>query len=300
MSSKDIYSSDEYDDAHTGNDAPTDDKSARGFSDLAPSSPGNSIDVFTPSTLLSLMSAPASITESEDQDEDELMSTSTSSSVIILAALEKIAALFTAEHDRVHTTRTLFRNPSAPQFPQIPYLWWCRNKSPAEFRRLVRISPTIFGIIENRIAPDPIFRSGPTGRRQTEVRVQLAVFLYHLGHYGNATSVSSIADWAGIANGSVINFSNPAQIKSARSMAVTQSGCEAWSGGYLAVDGTAIKLYQKLGLFGESWFNKSSNYAVALQIVILLDSLEITPEFTISIRCSYHAAIIYSQIQRTQ
>ncbi|EMD30631.1 hypothetical protein CERSUDRAFT_27895, partial [Gelatoporia subvermispora B] len=151
---------------------------------------------------------------------------------------------------------------------------------PAEFRRLLRVSPTIFGIIENRIAPDPIFRSGPTGRRQTEVRVQLAVFLYRLGHYGNAASVSSIADWAGIADGSVINFSNrvawallglhdkyvtwptAAQIESARSMAVTRSGCEAWSGGYLAVDGTAIKLYQKPGLFGESWFNRSSDYAV--------------------------------------
>ncbi|EMD30681.1 hypothetical protein CERSUDRAFT_27607, partial [Gelatoporia subvermispora B] len=151
---------------------------------------------------------------------------------------------------------------------------------PAEFRRLVRVSPTIFGIIENCIAPDPIFRSGPTGQRQTEVRVQLAAFLYCLGHYGNTASVSSIADWAGIADGSVINFSNrvawallglhdkyvtwptAAQIESARSMAVTRSGCEAWSGGYLAVDGTAIKLYQKLGLFGESWFNRSSDYAV--------------------------------------
>ncbi|OCH84193.1 hypothetical protein OBBRIDRAFT_829600 [Obba rivulosa] len=109
----DTYSSDEYDDARTGNDAPADDESARGSSDLAPSSPGNSIDVSTPSTPLSLMSTPASITESEDQDEDELMSTSTSSSMIILAALEKIAALFAAEHDRVCTTQTLFRNPSA-------------------------------------------------------------------------------------------------------------------------------------------------------------------------------------------
>ncbi|OCH89895.1 hypothetical protein OBBRIDRAFT_879603 [Obba rivulosa] len=143
-----------------------------------------------------------------------------------------------------------------------------------------------------------------------EVWVQLAVFLYRLGHYGNAALVSSIVDWAGIADGSVINFSNhvawallglhdkyvtwptAAQIESARSMAVTRSGCEAWSGGYLAVDGMAIKLYQKPVLFGESWFNKSSDYAIALQIVILLDSLEII-DYAVGHMGSTHDALAF-------
>ncbi|EMD30820.1 hypothetical protein CERSUDRAFT_40060, partial [Gelatoporia subvermispora B] len=120
-----------------------------------------------------------------------------------------------------------------------------------------------------------------------------------LGHYGNAASVACIADWAGVSTGTVTNlcyrvaialldhhdtsitWPTPAQCADAKAYAVQRSECETWAGGYLAVDGTAIKLYQKPGLFGESWYNKDSVYAIALQVrityqvVILVDTLEI-------------------------
>ncbi|KIN97873.1 hypothetical protein M404DRAFT_159296, partial [Pisolithus tinctorius Marx 270] len=43
---------------------------------------------------------------------------------------------------------------------------------------------------------------------QLPVAIQLATFLFHVGHYGNAASPEDVAQWAGVSVGSVINFTN--------------------------------------------------------------------------------------------
>ena len=46
-----------------------------------------------------------------------------------------------------------------------------------------------------------------------------------------------------------------------------------WRDGWLAVDGTTIPLFQKPGLHGEAWFDKSSQYSMNGQFIILLHNL---------------------------
>ncbi|KAG2045734.1 hypothetical protein BDR06DRAFT_900306, partial [Suillus hirtellus] len=43
---------------------------------------------------------------------------------------------------------------------------------------------------------------------QFPVAIQLAIFLNHVGHYGNAISNEDVCRWAGVSIGSVMNCTN--------------------------------------------------------------------------------------------
>ena len=45
-----------------------------------------------------------------------------------------------------------------------------------------------------------------SGSAQTPVEIQLAVTLYRMGRYGNGASVMDVANWAGVSEGSVLNY----------------------------------------------------------------------------------------------
>lgn len=62
-----------------------------------------------------------------------------------------------------------------------------------------------------------------------------------------------------------VHLPTSAEKEAVKAFSYQQSECEEWRNGFMAVDGTPIVLYQKLGFFGETWFNKDKDYAMALQ-----------------------------------
>ena len=47
---------------------------------------------------------------------------------------------------------------------------------------------------------------------------------------------------------------------------VVQRTCSQWKGGFLSVDGTPFKLFQKPGWHGEGFFDRKSNYSLSNQV----------------------------------
>lgn len=47
---------------------------------------------------------------------------------------------------------------------------------------------------------------------------------------------------------------------------VQEKTCSQWKGGFLCVDGTPFKLYQKPGWHGEGFFDRKSNYSISNQV----------------------------------
>ncbi|KAF9223943.1 hypothetical protein BS17DRAFT_678473, partial [Gyrodon lividus] len=118
--------------------------------------------------------------------------------------------------------------------------------------------------------------------------IQLAIFLNHAGHYGNAISPKDVAQWAGVSVGFVINCTNHVMVaildqhddfmifpsfdlqdmENARSYVEAQV-CPEWRNGTLAADGSAFCLYAKPGLHGETFFDWKSNYSLNCQVINL-------------------------------
>lgn len=51
---------------------------------------------------------------------------------------------------------------------------------------------------------------------------------------------------------------------------VEERTCSEWKGGFLSVDGTPFKLFQKPGWHGEGFFDRKSNYSLSNQVSDLL------------------------------
>jgi len=118
---------------------------------------------------------------------------------------------------------------------------------------------------------------------QIPVKVQLAIFLFRAGHYGNAASPEAIGHWAGVSPGTVANCTNcvmvalltlhdecvrfptPAEKESVKAW-VGEQACPEWRDGYLMVDGTKLPLFQHPGLHGDAWFDKNRSYSLDCQV----------------------------------
>ncbi|OCH84643.1 hypothetical protein OBBRIDRAFT_741246, partial [Obba rivulosa] len=203
------------------------------------------------------------------------------------------------------------RIPRAPRWHQLDILGHYHEHNAKEFRRIVRVSPQVFDTLHAMLEPHPVFHNN-SHRAQTPVNIQLAIFLKWAGHYGNGVSIADIAEWAGVSTGTVTNctrrvvvavldhhdeavcWPNVEQQISAKRFSAERTGCAVWSGGFLAVDGTAIKLYQKPGLYGERFYNKDSIYAISLQVVILVDSLLIV-DYSVGHVGSVHDTVAYRE-----
>ena len=107
-------------------------------------------------------------------------------------------------------------------------------------------------------------------------------------HYGNAATSQDMTEWAGVSVGTVHNcykrvmmaiqhhhhdfihfdLGNPnnQRGKKRAQRYVREKTCSQWKGGFLCVDGTPFKLYQKPGWHGEGFFDQKSNYLVSNQV----------------------------------
>ena len=205
----------------------------------------------------------------------------------LLILTEKVKHL----QDQIRSTRYL--NPRTPILhnSQMHLLWWYKEHSPIRFRRKVQVAPDTFDRILSLICDHPVF-IGDSVRNKIPVDIQLAIFLNRIGHYGNASSVDDIAEWAGVSVGTVVNVTKRCLLTiinlhdqalsspTADEIQGSKNWCELkvipeWRDGWLAVDGTTLPLFQKPGLHGEAWFDKSSQYSMNAQFIILLHNLRI-------------------------
>ncbi len=116
---------------------------------------------------------------------------------------------------------------------------------------------------------------------------QLAIALFHFGHFRNAASVESIGQWAGVSAGMVVNATwrvmiaflslhddiicwPSAREKEAAKKWVEAASCAAWRDGWVFVDRTLVPLAEKPAYYGEAYFNRKSNYSLNVQVCHLI------------------------------
>jgi hypothetical protein len=206
---------------------------------------------------------------------------------------------FTTHYNRLHDTITALRDevtrarvlhkPDAPPMraPQIQLLHDFGHSRHHLFRKKLRVNPDIFDNILDQISDHPIF-TNRSNNPQLPIAIQLAIFLNRAGHYGNAISPDDVGQWAGVSVGSVINCSNRVMIalldqhdtfinfpapdsedaERARQYVEAKS-CPEWRNGIFAIDGSAINLYEKPGLYGEAFYDRKSNYSLNCQVFFL-------------------------------
>ena len=125
--------------------------------------------------------------------------------------------------------------------------------------------------------------------QQLPVWFQLAIFLNGAGHYGNAATLQDMAEWAGVAVGTIHNCykrvmlsllhlhdqaihfdpihceDDYAEKERAKAWVEARSIPE-WRGGFLCVDGSTFNFFQKPGHHGEVFFDRKSRYSVTNQV----------------------------------
>lgn len=159
-----------------------------------------------------------------------------------------------------------------------------RYQFPDIFRSYLRVSPECFNALADSIRHHPVFHNN-SNNDQTPVEEQLAVALYRFGHYGNAASTMKVALWAGIGYGTVRNVTirvmtalcderfrrattpwlNAQDIERAKAW-VEGNSCPAWRDGWLMVDGTLVPLFQRPHHYGNTFFDRKSNYSMNVQV----------------------------------
>jgi hypothetical protein len=158
-----------------------------------------------------------------------------------------------------------------------------RHNRPEIFRRNLRLNPDTFDALVDSIKDNPVFHNN-SNNSQFPVSEQVAVALYRLGHYGNAASIHDIALWAGWGVGTVhyatrrflvavcrpsflqpaVAWPNQADQEVARQWVESQT-CARWRNGWLMVDGTLVILEQRPRCYGNTYFDRKSNYSLNVQ-----------------------------------
>lgn len=155
---------------------------------------------------------------------------------------------------------------------------------PDIFRSYLRIDPQCFDDLVAVIQDDPVFHNN-SNHAQMPVMEQLAIALYHFGHYGNASSTLKVALWAGVGFGTVLLVTNRVltalcserfrksalrwtsdTAKATAKAWVAEASCPAWGDGWLMVDGTLVPLHIWPGFFGNVFFDCKSNYSMNVQV----------------------------------
>ncbi|KAJ7091771.1 hypothetical protein C8R44DRAFT_647289 [Mycena epipterygia] len=178
--------------------------------------------------------------------------------------------------------------PPVPKVSQLPLLDHFREYSLQSWRRKLQVEPNTFDALLKMIQDDMIFYKN-SNNPQFPVEVQLAVFLFRIGHYGNAASPYDTASWAGMSVGGVdkctdrvlvailglhdeaVKLPEGAQKEAAKQW-VEDHSCAEWRDGFLVVDGSKIPFYECPGLHGDAWFNKDKQYSIDLQVSVFYSS----------------------------
>ncbi|EJD45100.1 hypothetical protein AURDEDRAFT_64809 [Auricularia subglabra TFB-10046 SS5] len=153
------------------------------------------------------------------------------------------------------------------------------------FRRNLRCSPATFDTLCDLIKDDPVFHN-ESHHAQRDVREQFAIAMYRFGHEGNACSVEDVAQWAGVAAGTVLNATRRVMVavlslhdsaihwpdddeREEAKQWVEDTACEEWRDGFCMVDGTLAELFEKPAFHGETYFSRKSFYALCIQVCLV-------------------------------
>jgi hypothetical protein len=184
--------------------------------------------------------------------------------------------------DLIKTTRVLHPAPPIPKCSQLHLLDFWRAHSPDRFRRKLRVEPHTFDGLISQIKGHPIFHNN-SNNPQLSVYIQLSVFLFRVGHYGNAASPEDTAQWAGLSVGAVekctdhvivallsyhdevIHLPDATEKEGSKSY-VEDVLCPELRGGFLLADGSKFPFYQRPGLHGDAWFDKDGSYSICYNL----------------------------------
>jgi hypothetical protein len=182
----------------------------------------------------------------------------------------------------ITTVRVLQEAPSVPKSSQLHLLDHWRLHSPERFCRKLWVEPEMFDSLVALIIDNPVFYND-SNCSQFPVHLQLCVFLFCVGHYGNAASPKDTAQWAGVSIGGVIkctdrvivallshhdkviHFSEADEKEHAKDFVEKQT-CLEWHNGFLLADGTKFTFFQCPGLHGDTWFDKDGEYSIDCQV----------------------------------
>jgi hypothetical protein len=149
---------------------------------------------------------------------------------------------------------------------------------PDRFCHKLRVKPATFNNLLALIIENSVFLNN-SNSPQLPVYLQLSVFLFRAGHYGNAASPEDTVQWAGLSVGGVekctdrvvvallslhddaIHFPDADKKEDVKNF-VKEQMCPEWQGGFLLVDGTMFALFQSPGLHGDAWFDKGGEYSI--------------------------------------
>ena len=155
------------------------------------------------------------------------------------------------------------------------------------------VSLIVFDVIVQLIQNDPIFQN-KSNHAQSPVDYQLAVTLYRMGCFGNATLLEDIVQMAGCSQGSVEAFTDChfTAIESLHDQYVQQLSDDEkeqekewidhamgfkglWHEGWVMYDGTIVVLYAKPGQQGDAYYTRKGNYGLNVQVSSTINSTEI-------------------------
>lgn len=162
-----------------------------------------------------------------------------------------------------------------------------KHERPDKFREDLRVDPHTFDRLVEKISSDSVFQNN-SPNSQLPIDQQLAITLYRFGHNGNAAGLQNVANWAGVAKGTVllatrrvmtailrpgfmkeaVRYPTPEEKEAAKRWVHAHS-CRAWRDGWCLVDGTLIPLYDRPFWYGESYFDRKCNYSLNIQVVSL-------------------------------
>ncbi|KAF9039982.1 hypothetical protein BJ165DRAFT_1416426 [Panaeolus papilionaceus] len=163
-------------------------------------------------------------------------------------------------------------------------LSYFKKHRPDHFRQELRITPKTFDALVKALKKDPAFQNN-SQNKQTPVCHQIAIALYRFGHSGNACSLDKVAKWSGYAKGTVVLATKrvmtailrpeflhqhvrlpTSEEKEEAKKWIEKHSCSAWRDGWCMVDGTLVPLYERPHWYGESYFDRKSNYSLNFQV----------------------------------
>ena len=150
------------------------------------------------------------------------------------------------------------------------------------FCKKLHVDPSTFHALLMMIKDHPIFYNN-SNIPQASPNVQLAIFLNHISHYGNAPSPEDLMQWAGGSAGWIKKCTNHVMVAvlTLHDMAihlltedekedvkawVEGETCPEWRDGFLLVDSTKFPVFQRPGLHGDAWFDKNKDYSLDCQV----------------------------------
>lgn len=163
-----------------------------------------------------------------------------------------------------------------------------KDRRPDLFRRDLRVTPTVFDALTERIQDDTTF-TNDSQNEQIPVTHQLAITLFRFGHSGNAASQARVAEWSGYSVGTVVHSTRRVMNALLRRDVVDETvcfptdeekeeakrwvedhSCAEWRDGFCMVDGTLVPIYERPFWFGESYFDRKSNYSLNIQVCLFI------------------------------